>query len=270
MRIFIRRRGQLLLSSVLCSALIASCGGSSGNTPANAQTAASSAPIVLAAPANAPLPTVLASAPSDPSVPAAPVDTPSTAGVGTAAAVGTPVVVGAVITDFNVASSSSTVQNKLPISFGQMFKQGEFLTTEQLSGIIGDHTVLPLQVDVKATYPDNSVRHAVISAVIPTLAAGEEITVSLQKTGGANVLRSFQSCAGLLASGFDSKVTVLINGQRYTASAADQLVGMQPKSWLAGNIVNEWLVAAPLRSDSGAVHPHLMARFDIRDRKSVV
>ena len=44
------------------------------------------------------------------------------------------------------------------------------LATNSLVGQLPDGTTLPLQMDVKATHPDGSVRHAVLSAVLPTLA----------------------------------------------------------------------------------------------------
>ena len=251
MKIVIRQREQLFLSFLLTGVLIAGCGGKvadrSGTTPVDTST---SAPPVTNAPGAAP---PISPPPDVPVAPVAPV-VPG----------GPPIVNGAVITDVKVVNLGGVAQFQVPISFGQMFKPGAFLATEQIAGAIVGGAIVPMQVDVKATYPDQSVRHAVISAVIPALAAGQEITVALQKSGAARISTPPPSLAQLLASGFDAKVTAIINGQTYTASASDQLTKPQSLSWLKGDIANEWLLAAPLRTAGGVTHPHLMARFDIR------
>jgi hypothetical protein len=118
-------------------------------------------------------------------------------------------------------------------------------------------------MDVKALHPDGSVRHAVISAILPSLGAGQVSTVALVKSG----VRSNATTTtpdDLLGAGFSASVHATINGVRYDAFA-DDLIKMVPyKTWLSGPVVNEWQVSAPLTSPTGAEHPHLTARFALR------
>ena len=279
----------LLLSSVVCSMFVSGCGGTSGNAPSSApaplaagqSNVSITSPVLISVSAG---PSLVASqdpglppltipvlpaqdgTPPDLQNPAVAVITtpppPSTV-VAPSAPPTAPTGSGALLTDVKVRSVAAVAQAQVPITFGQVFKPGEFLVTDQLAGKIGAQN-LPLQLDIKATYADKSVRHAVVSAVLPTLAAGEEITIALQKAGGGAAARQPQSRAALLASGFDAKVTLVLNGQTYTASAAAQLATPQGATWLVGNVANEWLLKAPFRTASGVVHPHLTARFDVR------
>jgi hypothetical protein len=69
----------------------------------------------------------------------------------------------------------------------------------------------------------------------------------------------------LMRNGFSASVHATINGVEYAAFADDALKeAVNPKTWLAGPIATEWLVSAPLTTNSGAAHPHLSARFAIR------
>ncbi|MEW6021021.1 MAG: hypothetical protein AB1807_02660 [Pseudomonadota bacterium] len=150
-------------------------------------------------------------------------------------------------------------QTKVPLTFGQVFAPGDLPRGAGLSGKLADGSTLPLQVDVKATHPDGSVRHAVISALLPRLAKGQGAGIALVK-GGA---RSDDARARPdLDSG--ASVAITIDGERYTASADRLLKEQKPQVWLNGPVVTELQVAAPLRNAKGEEHPHLAARFAIR------
>ncbi|MGZ8288020.1 MAG: RIFT barrel domain-containing protein, partial [Telluria sp.] len=83
-----------------------------------------------------------------------------------------PVVAGTTITDVKFESTGAATQAGVPVTFGQVFVQGAVPSTQSLIGKLGDNTVVPLQVDVKARHADGSVRHAVISAVLSQVTAG--------------------------------------------------------------------------------------------------
>ena len=80
---------------------------------------------------------------------------------------------GLAITDIVVENTASAEQLDTPLTFGQVFAVGAMSATARLSGVRDDGTAVPLQMDVKATHADGSVRHAVLSAVLPRLAPGE-------------------------------------------------------------------------------------------------
>lgn len=152
-------------------------------------------------------------------------------------------------------------QEAAPVTFGQVFARGELKPSDGLSGKLPDGGVVPLQVDVKARHPDGSVRHAIISAILPPTSG--PLAIALVKSAHATV-RDGATPAALLAKGFSASVSAVIDGRAYTASADKLLAQAKPHAWLAGPIVHEWLVDAPLRMSDGAAHPHLAAHFAIR------
>jgi hypothetical protein len=230
--------------AVACSAL-AACGAGSDatqNSSAVAQTAAtlsSSAAGMLTGPITT-------------TVPVTPPTNSSTAAV-TAAG----------ITDIRFENTNATVtQTNVPVTFGQVFAQGDLLATDKLTGRLDDGTTVPLQVDVKATHADGSVRHAIISAIVPSIAAAKVRTMSLVKGGTAPT--GTVTTDSLMRTGFSASVHAKVGGVDYYASADDLLKSAKPTTWLSGPIATEWQVSAPLRTASGALHPHLSARFAIR------
>jgi hypothetical protein len=160
----------------------------------------------------------------------------------------------------------------VPVTFGQVFARGAVSPNDTLMGKFADGTSIPLQMDVKARHDDGSVRHAIISGVAPSLAAGQVLGLALVKAGaldnvgaglGDAVAKLAATPARLLAGGFAASVSATIDGQQYSASA-DKLLQQNPATWLSGPVAVEWQVSAPLRNAQGVEHPHLSARFAIR------
>jgi hypothetical protein len=132
-----------------------------------------------------------------------------------------------------------------------------------LSGVRSDGTAVALQMDVKATHADGSVRHAVVSGILPRLAANESQTLVLSRSSAASGGAS-PTAQALVAAGFRAAVSIDLGGQTYRASAEEFLQSGGYTTWLSGPIASEWLIVAPLKTASGAVHPHLTARFAVR------
>jgi hypothetical protein len=164
------------------------------------------------------------------------------------------------ITDVRFQNTGAA-QTNVPVTFGQVFAVGDFSRSDVLTGTL-DGAKVPLQVDVKATHADGSVRHAIISAIVPRLAAGATGTMSMA-TGGTMPTGS-AAPAELLATGFTASTSTTIAGVKYSASADQLLKAGAKATWLAGAVANEWQVSAPLTTDAGVAHPHLTARFAIR------
>lgn len=159
-------------------------------------------------------------------------------------------------------------QTNVPVTFGQVFAPGDLAKGVALVGRLDSGQSLPLQVDVKASHADGSVRHAVISAIVPSVAAGQASSMELLRSGAASAAAG-ASVSQLLASGFKASVGATIGGVRYEALAEDLIKNGNPSAWLAGSTVNEWHVSAPLKTAAGVAHPHLSARFAIRWYDSV-
>ncbi|RJG08098.1 hypothetical protein D3870_14605 [Noviherbaspirillum cavernae] len=150
----------------------------------------------------------------------------------------------------------------MPVTFGQVFAQGDVPQANSLTGKLADGTMIPLQVDVKATHPDGSMRHGIFSAIMPQLLAGQTQKITLVKTDKTAAPAS--APAELLNAGFAADVSINLAGQTYGASAAALLAAGKYTSWISGPVANEWIVSAPLMTADGIEHPHLAARFAIR------
>jgi hypothetical protein len=166
------------------------------------------------------------------------------------------------ITGVIVESDAAAKDATLPLTFGQVFAPGDLKRGETLSGRLPDGRLLPLQVDVKATHADGSVRHAVISALLPAAASPQAMALIRTKDKPAKAAAP-ATVQSLLDAGFTAAASATIDGQAWTASV-DKLLKQKPALWLDGPLVTEWLVSAPLRNDKGAEHPRLSAHFAVR------
>ncbi|HEB94128.1 MAG TPA: hypothetical protein ENI94_11810, partial [Gammaproteobacteria bacterium] len=62
----------------------------------------------------------------------------------------------------------------IPVTFGQVFAPGDVPAGLSVKVNVGGNP-LQTQVDDKATHPDGSLRHAVITAWLPALGAGQSL-----------------------------------------------------------------------------------------------
>jgi hypothetical protein len=230
-------RAGVLLATVTLSA----CGGGDSPSSATTNNAVSLATITTGFTPKTTPPTVL---------------TPSTPSPGPSS-----IPVGKVITDVRIQNTGSA-QTSVPFTFGQVFAAGEMLPSDGLVGKLADGSIVRLQMDVKATHADGTLRHAIISGVLPALAAGQTVKFDLAKSTLSEA--GTATPQGALAAGLTSTVTLSINNVKYTASLADALATGTPTKWLSGTVASEWFINAPLRTDAGATHPFLTARFGVR------
>jgi hypothetical protein len=238
------RLGAYVFAALSTATLLSACGGGGASGTGGDST------ISLATITTGYTPAPITSTPATPATPAAP-------------PVAAPVTVPAtLVTDIRLENTGTT-QSNMPFTFGQVFVPGQVQATDSLSGRLDDGTAVLLQMDVKATHPDGSVRHAVISGVLPTLAVNAERKLELLKRSTPQTAASVGPAA-LLNTNFTFSVHAKINGVDYAVAAEDLLKAANPTAWLKGAIANEWLVSAPLRDSAGVAHPHLSARFAIR------
>ena len=233
--------------TVAAAAMLAACGGGSadvGDSNATTTTAGIIGRVTTGTAPTTSNPTTLT--PVTGATPAQPGDSIST---------------GAVLTDVRL-QNTGTAQTDVPFTFGQAFPAGALSANDGLAAKLADGTALRLQIDVKATHADGSVRHAVISGVLPSLASGQTQTLQMAKTTAA--AKGTLTPQNLAASGLKGSINITVDGVKYTASLADGLAGANPITWLSGNVANEWIVNVPLKNASGATHPLLTARFDVR------
>jgi hypothetical protein len=172
---------------------------------------------------------------------------------------------GGAITGVVVETEHADGKAAVPVTFGQVFAPGDLKRGAALAGRLADGRTVPLQVDVKATHADGSVRHAVISALLPGQGKPGPQSLALALAGDKAPARADApaSVQALLDAGFSATASAAIDGQAWTASA-DKLLRQKHEVWLDGPLVTEWLVSAPLRNDKGVEHPRLSARFAVR------
>jgi hypothetical protein len=170
---------------------------------------------------------------------------------------------GATVTDVKLVSTALAAQSNVAVTFGQVFREGDIPSGTSVAGKLEDGSMVPLQVDAKAFHADGSLRHAVISTIVPEMAASQTRTLTLVKSGVAADSAS-TTPAALLNNGFNASFSATIAGVRYSASADDLLKQGKYTSWLSGAVATEWLANAPLVDPSGVPHKHLVARFAVR------
>lgn len=175
-----------------------------------------------------------------------------------------PIAIGAAITSIRIENTASVGQSSVPVSFGQAFAAGAILPTEGISGVLSNGTTVPVQFETKAIHADGSVRHAILSAVVPSMNAGQSLTMGLVKASAPTANGTAATPAALLGAGFSASAVITLGGVQYSASADALLKSGNYTTWLSGPLAGEWIVSAPLKTSAGAAHPHLSARFAIR------
>jgi hypothetical protein len=166
------------------------------------------------------------------------------------------------LTAVNLISQTTAPQSNVPFTFGQVFKVGAVPSGTSLGARLANGSSLALQVDAKATHPDGSLRHAVLSGRLSSLAANA--TQALTLITGTPASGTPLALSTVLASTYDTTVSLNLGGTPYTASARAALNGSNVKPWLSGPLVSEWLAGTALKTAAGTTHPHLMAYFHVR------
>ena len=159
--------------------------------------------------------------------------------------------------------------DQVPLTFGQAFGPGKLARESRLMARLADGKQVALQVDAKAFHDDGSVRHAVISGILP--APGAKALVfglvkgeSRDRAEPGSPAPVEATPAALARSGLTANVTLVLGDKHYGASLERLLAQGKPVTWLKGPIAHEWLVSAPLAERNGSEHPHLAARFAVR------
>ncbi|MBD8628991.1 hypothetical protein IFT64_18825 [Oxalobacteraceae sp. CFBP 8753] len=171
------------------------------------------------------------------------------------------IIAGNVITDIELQNQGAA-RTRVPFTFGQIVAVGQFSKTDGLAARLSNGTLVRLQADVKATHADGSVRHMIVSGVLPTLAAGQIEKIELVKTKSVEATPA--TLSALASAGLTGSVNLTLNGVQYSASLADALTDPKAVHWLSGSIANEWIVSAPLKTATNVAHPLLSASFAVR------
>ena len=169
----------------------------------------------------------------------------------------------AAITTVQLSNETATVQTNGVVTFGHYFRAGDVPSGYTVQAKTAAGASVELQVDKKATHADGSLRHAILSVRLASLAGnGSEIlTLSSVPDSAAGAPVTLSS---LLASSFDAQISLTVGGLLHSASAKTLLSSGTPQVWLSGPLVSEWIVGGPVRTVGGVAHPHLNAYFHVR------
>jgi hypothetical protein len=149
------------------------------------------------------------------------------------------------------------------VTFGQAFVKGELPAGTQLVALV-DGQQIPVQVDVKTTNDDGSVRFAVITLQAPTIAAHGAVDVMLAK--GTPAAQPDVQVGNILQHGYDLQLHLTMHNSDGTTTPltinaatllTQALQSGTAQTWLDGSLANEVRVSAP-------INQYLTATFDIR------
>lgn len=158
------------------------------------------------------------------------------------------------IVGFNLQNTQATEHARRYVTFGQVFLAGDLAPSAGLVAKIGSESV-PVQMDVKTTYPDGTVRFAIITVRAPPI-AGNTTMRAMLAVGG--LPRSPMNLAAALA-----KYRVLVTFRGGVSTTID--VSQRLADALGNGAATYWLRgadAAQARVDV-PVHGSLHAIFDI-------
>jgi len=182
---------------------------------------------------------------------------------------------GTIVTD-TVVSQTAKTQTVVPVTFGQIFKAGDVPRGATITAALGGKPVT-LQMDAKATNPDGSLRHAVLTAMIPSLPGHAKLPLTLS-TGPASASTEKGApinLSQLLATHYDAKVELDLGGTRYSVdarallTAANNTNACKPWNphcslWLSGPLAGAWVVNGPVTAANGTNNPNLRIYFAVR------
>lgn len=169
-------------------------------------------------------------------------------------------------TGYNVGikNNSSFVSEAVPVTYGQVFQEGEVFAGDNLEGhLSGSAEALSVQMDAKSSYPDGSVRFAVLSAVLPNLNIGQSSSL-IVKPAGRREASAGINYDNLLSSLPEIKLTFDIGGTQYVFNASNEIYLNSAYQWLVGDVVTEWVILGrPVTSDNSE-HKYLSVKMHIR------
>jgi hypothetical protein len=139
-----------------------------------------------------------------------------------------------------VADRSGNGVTNYPLQFARPFKLGEIANYPQ---VLIDGVPVLTQADVKTRFPDGSVKHVILSVVIPQIAAAGSVTLTFQNQASGN--NTPLSQAQMLAAGFDfdAKISIVSGGVTKVASARQMLQNGDFTYWTSGPIATTIILA---------------------------
>jgi hypothetical protein len=146
------------------------------------------------------------------------------------------------LASFKITNDNPTALSERVVSFGQIFPAGRVQPNTRLTVTLNASAV-PSQMDVKAMYPDGSVRHAIIAARAPRLVGGASVE-GLIKADGADdrgALPATPPAVPAIQVAITHKAGAVTIGTAYVdlPALARAPSSRKPPPWLKGPLVQE-------------------------------
>ena len=145
-------------------------------------------------------------------------------------------------------------------TFGHVFIEGDVFPDQYLMMDV-DGELAAVQMDVKATHDDGSVRHAVLSVEAPSMAAGETKIAALKVDEFTPAYEEIDP-SDLFSAGYDVKIEIEQEGTSLKSIdlgnlLIDAIADESIETWLSGPLTSEFRVET-------AISDHLQLKADIR------
>lgn len=162
------------------------------------------------------------------------------------------------------ARDGKAIEGKTPATFCVFFRPGEIPKGQGIA-VKAAGRDLSAQVDVKRTFEDGSVKHALISVVLPGLdATGLKIDYAASPAEASKPADCAALAKKLLEGDFDAVVTLTFpDGKAVSASARKMLeaAGDKAKTWLTGVTAIEWVLMGAPADEAGQADPDMAVQF---------
>jgi hypothetical protein len=143
------------------------------------------------------------------------------------------------ITSVTIVEKAGLTTANYPLTLSLVFKKGD--VGSSVTATIAAQA-LPTQTDVKVRYDDGSIKHALVSFLIPSLPAGGQVTAVFY-AGGVNANGNPITKEQVLAGDFDAALTITLGGVPTTVSARQMLQdAANPDTWIKGSLCTEFLL----------------------------
>ncbi len=141
------------------------------------------------------------------------------------------------VTSVKIKELDGKNNSSMPITISHIFREGEVFDAVTL---LYKSQPIPTQTDIKARWPDGSIKHALISTIVPELKANSELNLDIHlssETNTSNAIdyteisqKGFDLIFDFSAFGVDTSLNEFINNQS------------SKKYWISGKIAQELLI----------------------------
>jgi hypothetical protein len=135
--------------------------------------------------------------------------------------------------------SGSTVTD-YPLRFGRVFAEGEIADAPE---VLLDDTPIDTQADVKTRWGDDSVKHCIISCIVPSAANNTDIEITFQNQASPDNTALTKAEMLNARFDFDAVLSITVSAVAHTASARDMLTADDYTVWCSGPIATTIILA---------------------------